>query len=244
MTTVNRRQSQQLATHALIELYELDTTPLSAINGTTSGGTVYSWTPGTLGGASLVFNGTTYAPLPIYGSGFEWTGQGKLPQPSIQISNVGGLVTGLVIGNGDLVGAQLTRLRVFEDNLDGQANADPTAYFEPDIFVVARKARHTNEFIEFELRASFDAQGLQLPRRQIIRDVCTHSYRYWNGTSFIQGSCPYTGTSYFNLDGSTASSPSADVCGKKLSDCQLRFGTNGNLPTRAFPGAGLSLTAQ
>ena len=242
MSTAQYRQAQQLFTAALVELYELDTTPLTLINGTSgSTGTQYYFTPGNLDGTPVVYQGVTYTAIPIEGQGFEWSGQGKLPQPTLTLSNIGGLATALVLANNDLVGCKVTRTRVFANNLDGATNADATAYFEPDVFIVNRKSKHTKELIEFELRATFDAEGLMLPRRQIIRDACTQTYRYWNATTsaFVYGSCPYSGTNYYDANGNVTSAPT-DVCGKKLTDCQLRFGANGKLPTYAFPGAGLA----
>jgi lambda family phage minor tail protein L len=236
------RQAQQLSTDALVELYELDTTTQYLVNGVSNGGAQWYWTPGSINGPSVVYQGLTYISMPIQGSDFEWSGQGKLPQPKLQLNNVYNLATALVLANNDLLGATVRRLRVFQSNLDGEPNADPTLYFEPDVFFINRKSAHTKEIIEFELRAPFDAQGIKLPRRQIIRDTCGWSYRAWNAgtSSFVQGACPYTGTSYFDDDGNSVTDPSLDVCGKRLTDCMARFGASATLPTAAFPGAGLA----
>lgn len=226
--------SRQPSTGPLISLYKLDATNLGAP-------APEYWTPGPLNGQSAKFQGVTYTSLPIEVTGFEWTTQGTLPRPKLRLSNIsaglGGYATALVVAYGDLVGATLTRLRTFEMFLDDKPMADPTAYFEPDVFVVNRKAKHTKTDIEFELASIIDQQGRMLPGRQVIRDTCMRTYRSWNGTSFVAGQCPYAGSSYFDANGNSVSSPAQDDCGRRLSDCIDRFGANTPLPTWAFPGA-------
>jgi lambda family phage minor tail protein L len=232
--------AQQLSTDALVELFELDTTSMTTIHGVPGVGATYNWTPGTLGGAPVMFGGVAYTPIDIEASGWEWNGQGKLPQPKIRVANIGGIASGLVAEYGDLVGATITRMRVYQSNLDGQPNADASAFFEPDMFTVNRKSNQNKAFIEFELRSRFDAQNLKLPRRQVLRDTCTQTYRAYRDGAFIQGSCPYVGTAYFTVAGASTTDPAADQCGRKQSDCLLRFG-NAPLPTYAFPGAGIAM---
>ena len=73
---------------------------------------------------------------------------------------------------------------------------------------------------------------MQLPRRYIVQNVCTWRYR--------GGECGYTGTSYFDANDAPVGSSALDVCGKRLSSCQARFGTNNPLPYGGFPAAGLT----
>jgi len=239
--TLPTQIAQAAYSDALIELYELDTTPLTAVYGVAdAGAAVYCWTPGTIGDAAVYYGGVEYVPLPIEGSQFEWNGQGKLPVPQIAISNIGNLVSALVLQFSDCLGAQVTRYRVFQRFLDGQPDADPSAYFEPDIYIVNRKVSQTKTAVTFELRALMDAQGVQLPRRQVICNTCTHTYRVWTSNGFVYGSCPYTGSAYFDLAGNSTDSI-GDVCGKQYRDCVLRFNA-APLPTRAFPGVAITPT--
>ncbi|MGQ7245512.1 hypothetical protein ACUN9V_18890, partial [Salinicola sp. V024] len=46
----------------------------------------------------------------------------------------------------------------------------------------------------------------------------------------------YTGSACFDQQGDAVDDESKDVCGKRLSDCRVRFGANNPLPTRAMPG--------
>jgi lambda family phage minor tail protein L len=195
------------------------------------------------------FNGTVYTPFPITVTGFEWSGQGTMPRPKMRIDNTvkaaGStvpLAASLVITFADMLGAQVTRLRTFASMLDGQPNADPSAVFEPDIFRIDRKSLHDKTVIEFELAATFDQEGLQLPARQVLRDVCNFRYRQYNSVTaeFDYGTCPYTGSNYFTYAGTATTDPSQDVCRKILTACLLRFGQTTPLPIAGFPGVGLT----
>tara|TARA_R100001510_G_C7635850_1_gene194013 strand:- start:336 stop:962 length:627 start_codon:yes stop_codon:yes gene_type:complete len=46
--------------------------------------------------------------------------------------------------------------------------ADPTATFPNEIFFIDRKVTENRAVVEFELAASFDLQGVRLPKRQIL----------------------------------------------------------------------------
>ena len=84
-----------------------------------------------------------------------------------------------------------------------------------------------------------DQEGRKLPGRQVLKDACTHIYRFPDGMGdfdYTNATCPYVGTDYFEATGASTNDPALDKCGKKLSDCRLRFGQHGVLPTRAFPG--------
>jgi len=113
------------------------------------------------------------------------------------------------------------------------ATADDTAFFEDDIYYIDRKAIETKILVSFELAPSFDVEGVKLPKRQIIRNTCLWTYR--------EAECGYTGTNYYDSDGISVSTAEEDVCGKRVSDCELRFGVDGVMPFGGFPGAGLKV---
>ena len=218
----------------LVTLYELDARNL----GDTA---IRRFTRDTMeGNATIVFNGNQYTPIDIEAEGFEWGGSGAPPSPTLKISNVSMYAGVLVREFDDLVGALLTRIRTYRDFLDNGASPDPTLTFPIDVFRIERKVTHNKVFIEFELAVIFDQEGLKLPNRQCIRDTCTHVYRRYNPTTdsfdYSRATCPYTGTKYFKRDGAATTAKSEDACGKRLSNCVDRFGTDGTLPTRAFPG--------
>jgi lambda family phage minor tail protein L len=175
--------------------------------------------------------------LPIRATGFELSGKGAIPTPVLSISNVL-LLPGAIINNiGDPLGAIVTRWVTYADYLDDGATPDPDAHFIPHIYVVERKKQESRGFVEFELSASIDQQGKMLPGRQILRDTCLQTYRRFteqDGFIYDNVTCPYTGDGYFNRLGEPVGEPSEDSCGRRLSDCRLRFGKD-PLPTWAFP---------
>lgn len=232
---------QSLTPGPYVELYSLDTTPLTKRNGTLGTGQVFYWTPGMIGGQEITFNGNAYAPMPVKLSGLLTAGQGKPPTPTLDISAIGGIVVALTQQYGDLLGAQVTRIRTFEQYLDGQPQADPSAYIGPDIFYIDQKSHHDKESLQFKLSIIYDQLGRRFPARQVFRDACTRIYRYYDPTAgafrYAPGTnaCPYTGSAYYDAGGKSVSTPQQDVCGKRLSDCRLRFPGQA-LPTYAFPG--------
>jgi lambda family phage minor tail protein L len=194
---------------------------------------------------AVTFRGYTYAPMPVEVVGYEWSNQGKLPRPKLRLSNIGGFASALVIGQGDLRGATVTRLRTTRQFLDDGDSPDPTAFAEPDIYTVDRKSAHTKTMVEWELAALLDQQGIKLPKRVMLRDTCSLKYRRWimpaaGAAGFVYGDCPYTGSSYFGKDNLSTFDATSDECSLRQTGCTLRFGVGARLPFGAFPG--LSVT--
>lgn len=222
---------QKLAPNAVIELYQLDTTNF--------GGIVYYFHAGTNGlTQAVVWQGQEYVPYPIQVSGFEITAGGQIPRPKLVVSNVSGVITALVLAYQDLLGAKITRKRTMQKYLDAvnfaggvNPDADPTAEFPDDIYFIERKTSENKSAVEFELSASFDVQGVKLPRRQIIQNICPWKYR--------GAECGYSGSNYWNTNDQPVGSLSLDACGKRISSCELRFGANAELPFGGFPAASL-----
>jgi len=220
----------------LVSLYSLDLTSL--------GGSTYYLTAGPLDNDIITFNGIDYAPLPIQVEGMEWSGDGKMPRPTITISNITLAFLAEVVSLGDMVGAVFTRIRTYKKYLDGEAEADPTAQFPADIFEINRKLKHNKYLMQFELKSPLDLERVLIPKRQVL-PFCQHTYRVYNTTTetfdYSNASCPYTDTDYYDASGSTVTAAN-DVCGKRLFDCRLRFpstnNTDNQLPARMFPGVG------
>ena len=223
---------QKLEPSAIIELFVLDATAF--------GGDVLRFHAGTNGlRQNLVWQGQTYTAFPVRASGFDMSGNGQLPRPKLQVANVTGAITLLVLTYDDLLGAKITRKRTLAKYLDAvnypggtNPSADATAEFADDVFFIDRKVTETRDIVEFELAAAFDVAGVQLPRRQIIQNVCVWRYR--------GGECGYTGTNYFDANDAPVAGAGQDVCGKRLSSCKARFGANNPLPFGSFPAAGLT----
>jgi len=222
---------QALAGDAIIELFEVDATAL--------GGTLYRFHAGTNQlRASIVWNGNTYAPMPIEATGFEFTGKGKLPRPSLKMQNVDGVIGALADAYDDLIGTTVTRKRTLAKYLDAvnfpggiNPTADPTAAFPDDLYVINRKTSHTKLSIEFELASSLDITGVRLPRRQIVQHVCTWVYR--------SAECSYAGGAVATINDVPTAVLADDACGKRVQSCKMRFGANAILPYGGFVGAGV-----
>lgn len=192
---------------------------------------------------SIFFDGIEYLAIDINASGFGYDGGGAFPSPKLQVSNVTGLLTSLILTLKDLIGAKLTRIRTYEHYLDDGATPDPTQIFPIDIFTVEQKTAHNKVFIEWRLSSIVEQTDRQLPGRLILRDYCPFMYRQWvSGTTFIDvntvGSkvtCPYTGTNYFT-ENNVATTAQFDKCQKTLTACSKRFGSTNEIKFGGFPG--------
>lgn len=140
-------------------------------------------------GNDIVWQGNTYTAIPLKAEGYEASGQGTLPRPSISVSNLLGTFTTLIAVLPDgLEGCKVTRTRTLSKYLDAvnftggsNSDADPTSYFRPrDIYFIDRKSMENRNVISYEMCSAFDLAGVRLPKRQILPDdfpgVGTFSY--------------------------------------------------------------------
>jgi lambda family phage minor tail protein L len=222
---------QGLEPGAVVDLFELDLTPL--------GGSVMRFHPGRNGLiANVVWNANSYEAFPIKADGFEASGNGKMPRPTIKVANVTGMISSFLRDFDDLIGTKITRRRTLAKYLDAvnfpggvNPSADPSQEFPPEVWFVDRKAEETKMMVSFELAASWDVQGVLLPRRQAIANTCGWRYR--------GADCTYAGGAVADGNDTPTGDLAADKCGKRLSSCKLRFGDYAPLPFGAFPSVGL-----
>lgn len=120
---------------------------------------------------SIAFGGITYQPIPIQGSGFDFTTTaGSATKPTLTVSNVNKQLLALIIATGDIVGAKITRIRTFEKYLDGQVTADSNKFIGPDIYFIEKKTAHDNKIIQWQLTSALERIGTYLPKRQVLHD--------------------------------------------------------------------------
>ena len=224
---------QKLTPSAKIDLYRIDTTKV--------GGGVFYFTPTSqAGGSPVYFGGVAYTPIDIEVEGYEINAGGALPTPTMRLDNRSGVPQALVNTYGDLLGSTVQRIRTYAEHLDGEPNADPSSYLGPDTFEIERKTAELPEYIEWQLSAAIDQEGKQLPGRTVVRDTCMWRYRTWNAETgrfnYTRVTCPYAGDASFDRSGNTAQR-AKDDCGRRVSDCELRFGVGKPLPFGGFPGA-------
>jgi lambda family phage minor tail protein L len=188
-------------------------------------------------GQSVVWQGQTYQEYPIEASGLGVNGQDEV-RPTLTVANVSGLISGLVTQFSDLVGSRLIRKRTkvncldAENFVDGNPGADPNSYLPDEIYFVNQKVMENKLQAQFELTSALDLDGFQLPRRQVIANICPWIYR--------GDECGYTGSYYFDAQDNRVPTADNDVCGKRPSSCRCRFnaeGGNNPLPFGGFPGA-------
>lgn len=200
---------QKLAPGAIIELFVLDTTSI--------GGDISYFHSGTNElNTNIIWQGQEYQRYPVEASGFEYTGNGQLPRPKIRVSNAFGAITALILELGDMVGTKVIRRRTLKKcldvaNFDGGINpeADPSVEWPEEIYFIDRKASESPELVEFELAAAPDLQGVLIPKRQIIQNLCPFIYR--------GADCGYAGPPTFDFEDNAMTSAST-VAGQAMLD--------------------------
>ena len=169
----------------IVELFDFELN--TAQHGTT---TVYRFTNTKNEiGNDIVWQGNTYTAIPLKAEGYEMSGQGTLPRPTISVANLLGTFTTIIALLPDgLEGCKVTRTRTLAKYLDAvnftggsNSDADPTSYFQPrDIYFIDRKAIENRDVVSYEMCSAFDLAGVRLPKRQILPDefpgVGTFSY--------------------------------------------------------------------
>tara|TARA_R100001509_G_scaffold56428_1_gene31230 strand:+ start:600 stop:1235 length:636 start_codon:yes stop_codon:yes gene_type:complete len=192
---------QSINPSSLIELFKLELVEglHYATGNPSSVPTVFRFHAGTSmnSNSNIIWQNETYQRFPIAAGGFEFSGSGQIPRPTLQMSNLGGIardgsvlsVTDLLIivntttPNNDLLGATVRRLRVLASSLDAvnfppnedgvQVNpfGTPNSNELPqEIFVIDRKSVESRDTVEFELVSTLDTENKRVPARQITRN--------------------------------------------------------------------------
>ena len=172
---------QALTNKSVIELYTL--TLVSALHGSTDVTRFHSGV-GMNSNASIIWQGNTYDKFPIQVEGFEYSGRGSLPRPTITVSNILGTITALMATVNvttpfnDLQGAKFVRIRTLSQFLDAAnfpsnqnpfGTPDSTAELPQEIYFINRKIVENRDIVQFELVSALDLQGVRAPKRQVTR---------------------------------------------------------------------------
>ncbi|WJF92007.1 phage minor tail protein L [Paraburkholderia bonniea] len=222
---------QALEPGAKVRLYELDASGI--------GGQIARFHAHRTAGP-ITWQGLVYSPWPVDAEGFQRTSAGTQPSPTLRVGNVDGSISSLCLALGDLVGAKLVRRETLAKYLDavnfpqGNPSADPAEELRPEAWRIERKSRSDSEVVEFELASPLDFDGEQLPRRQIVPNLCSFQYR--------SAECGYTGGPVADVNNQPTGDAAKDRCSNALTGCRLRFGANNPLPFGGFPAAGLIRT--
>lgn len=231
-------EASKLTQDAIIEMYELDLQ--------SKGLGIFRFASTSNEGASIWFNGLEYIPIPITSDGFTWDSGGTLPRPTLTLHAKDLSLVNMVVDADDLVGVPVVRIKTFRKYLDDGDSPGTGAAFPSEHYVIEKKTKQSRQTLSFELSTKMDQQGKLVPKLMVLRDTCVQTYRFWREDRFAYTgvSCPYTGGRYFKRNGEEVFDPKEDNCGKKVSDCKLRFTSTDPsadrpvLPRIAFPGVG------
>ncbi len=133
-------------------------------------------------GEAVTWQGREYQAYPIDGSGFEMNGKGSSARPSLTVSNLFGLVTGMAEDLQSLVGATVVRRRVYARFLDavnfvaGNPEADPEQELS-DRWVVEQMSELTAMTASFVLATPTETDGALFPGRIMLANTCMWDYR-------------------------------------------------------------------
>jgi lambda family phage minor tail protein L len=235
-TALIQAEIQSLSPSALMELYVLDVSVLTGI----ANNYMYFYAGTNKLSANVIWQGKTYIALPIESEGFASGTTGALPRPKIRLANVDGAFSATVYQFDDLIGAKLIRKRTFVKYLDAvnfvggiNTTADPNQHYPDDVWFIDQKMSETRYMIEWELASAFDLMGVMLPSRQVHQNSCPWKY--------AGAECGYNpnavGAKLFNAVDTQVYTLASDVCGKRLTSCEARFGTTAVLPYGGFPGS-------
>ncbi|PXV60654.1 lambda-like phage minor tail protein L [Dyella jiangningensis] len=191
---------------------------------------------------TITWQGNQYSPWPLDMEGFERT-SAQQPTPKLTVGNIDATISALCLLCQDMVGAKITVHLTTGKYLDavnfpgGNPTADPTQE-AVDVWLIERKASEDNEKVQFELSSPLNFQGMQLPARDIVADVCP-----WVAIGGYRGVyCGYTGGPVADINDQPTSDPTKDACSGTLAACKMRFGASNPLPFGGFPAAGLLRT--
>lgn len=249
------------APSSIIEMFVIDLTPFATYYniGSGEGVRIFRYFNGyneriqqNLSNTNIIWDTKTYYARPIQFSGLEISSAGQVPTPRLEISDIDLTLSPMIQAYGGMVGAEVLRKRTLVKFLDAgnfitgtNPTADPNSAFPDDKFRVERVAEESNGQISFELSPAWDVEGVQLPRRQVVANICPWTYKQspcnWDPTA--------DGRYYNELDqdlndtdlfpGLTLQQKQAqDRCSKRVNGCRLRFGSR-IMPFGGFPSAGL-----
>ena len=134
----------------------------------------------------IVWQANTYSRMPVKAEGFKYSGKGKLPRPTLTLSNLLGTITSILqltnqtTALSDLAGAKVTRRRALSKDLDEvnfpsnvnpykSGSVDPSAELPREVYFIERKVIENRNIVQFELVSSFDLFGVSAPKKLVTK---------------------------------------------------------------------------
>jgi len=129
------------------------------------------------------YDANEYEAIPIQATGFDLSGQGVSPRPTLSIANLLSTFSDSLEGltPQDLLGKKLIRRRTLYKYCVGQSDdaGEETVpiEFPRETWIIDRVAMETRAVITFELASPFDLEGTRLPKRIVIGNACPWIYQ-------------------------------------------------------------------
>jgi lambda family phage minor tail protein L len=174
-----------------------------------------------------------YFPFGIEGDGYELSGQGSLPQPTITVTNISSFVSSWLRDvrhnpRFRIEGAMVVRRVTLLSYLEGGPDAmDTLRERSPDIFRIIQIADRNEQLVRFLLSTPIDLENVKFGL--IALKTCSFDYR-------DQLTCNYQGGAMFTRDNEVTEDPLLDLCNGSLEACSLRFPERAR--TSGIPGLG------
>ncbi|WP_432432985.1 phage minor tail protein L [Escherichia coli] len=147
-------------------------------------------------GEPVTWQGRQYQAYPIQGSGFEMNGKGASARPTLKVSNLYGMVTGMAEDLQSLVGGTVVRRKVYARFLDAVNFVNGNRDADPEQEVISRwRIEQCSELsavsASFVLSTPTETDGAVFPGRIMLANTCTWTYR--------GDECGYPGTYMFSV---------------------------------------------
>lgn len=170
-------------------------------------------------GEPVTWQGRQYQPYPIQGSGFELNGKGISTRPTLTVSNLYGMVTGMAEDLQSLVGGTVVRRKVYARFLDAVNFVNGNSDADPEQEVISRwRIEQCSELsavsASFVLSTPTETDGAVFPGRIMLANTCTWTYR--------GDECGYSGPAVADEYDQPTSDITKDKCSKCLSGCKFR----------------------
>lgn len=231
MSTIPNKMNlelEKLEQSAMIRLFDVDLTGMGGPLSRFHSGLNEKMEP-------VIWQGYVYSGFPAKMDGIKRTAQGASNRPTLTLSNVTGIVTGLFSQYNELVGGIVYVRDVYAKFLDKEnfidnINPDEDKNQEYVSYYKIQKPNSINaQSATFELSLPMEADNKLIPANIITCTSCQWRYR--------RKGCGYDGNAYFDRFGNPVGSIEEDECGKRETDCNLRFGAGNSIPIRIFPSA-------
>lgn len=140
-----------------------------------------------------------YQPIPVNFTGFEHKAEGAYARPVITFSNVFKTLPNIMGSSDDLIGKKVTRRKTIAKYLPTQSAGDGPAPTElpRQVFIFNRLNEETAALVSFELTTAFDLEGVTVPNRYILANICPWLYQ---GAAPDRGGAELLGACSWNKD--------------------------------------------